>query len=89
MAATASSVGKGFSFLEIIALFGLGKTINSMWILLNALQFLVYIYMWNVRVSPICKVILVELKRITMGEYLDDLQIGNSILKMFGIEEAE
>ena len=48
MAETAANIGIGLSIWQIIICLVLSKVINSMWILINAVQFLVYIGMWQI-----------------------------------------
>ena len=46
MIQTATAVGITTSILEIILCFALNKTLQSMWILINTSQFLVFIGVW-------------------------------------------
>ena len=63
------------------------KAINSMWILINTNQFLAYQSMWQFNYSSFCRFILEEIKRISLGEYVDKAEIGNKIRKIFGLKE--
>ena len=56
-----------------------------MWILILTLQFFVYIAAWNIRFPPITRFLLHELRKISLGEFLDDLEIGKHILEPIGI----
>ena len=46
MAAKAAAVGVAVSIWEILMCFVLQKALNSLWILINALQFIVFLGMW-------------------------------------------
>ena len=56
-----------------------------MWTLILTLQFFVYIASWNIRFPPITRFLLHELRKISLGEFLDDLEIGKHILEPIGI----
>ena len=53
------------------------KVLFSMWILILTLQFFVYMATWQVRYPGTLHFLLYELKRIALGEFMDDLDIGN------------
>ena len=48
MAETAAAVGMFATAIEIILCFVLGKALEAMWTLIYAMQFLVYIGMWQI-----------------------------------------
>lgn len=48
MADTAEKIGMFASAFEIIMCFFLGKALESMWTLIYAMQFMVYIGMWQI-----------------------------------------
>ena len=50
-AQTAAKVGVTVSFWQIVLFFSLGKALKSMWSLLNAAQFLIYMSLWQVKVD--------------------------------------
>ena len=56
-----------------------------MWILILTLQFFVYIASWQIRYPGTVNFLLYELKRIALGEFMDDLSLGNEINDAFGI----
>lgn len=60
-----------------------------MWILILTLQFFVYISTWQVRFPGTLKFILYELKRVSLGEFMDDLDVGNSAMSFMGMEPSE
>ena len=57
-----------------------------MWPLFNAVQFLVYIALWQVNLTDNLRIVMKELKRIFLGEFFDDLQISDKIVRFFGGE---
>lgn len=79
MADTGAAVGTTFSLLEIFLCFSLGRFLALMWILINALQFVVFFGIWLITFPNLLTVVLNELKRATWGEYVDDLEIGDRI----------
>ena len=72
----AAGVGGALALWQIGLLFTLGKALKSMWILINALQFLVYISLWASTTPLFVRVTLNELKRVILGEFLDDISFG-------------
>ena len=60
-----------------------------MWILILTLQFFVYMATWQVRYPGTLHFILYELKRIALGEFMDDLDIGNEINEVLGLPPNE
>ena len=66
--------------------FAINKTINKLWILFNTAQFLVYIGMWQINYSRPIKVLFHEIKRIFLGEYIEDLEIGQNFSNTLGIK---
>ena len=57
-----------------------------MWILINTSQFIVYIGMWQINFSDNLGVFFNEIKRVFLGEYIDDLAIGHKISNTLGFE---
>ena len=45
-AETAANVGVAVSIWQVLLFFSLGKAMKSMWVLVNVLQFVVYISLW-------------------------------------------
>ena len=77
MAASAAAVGVTLSVGEIIACFTFGRFLSLMWILINALQLLVFLgAIWQVRYTRFLTIVFRELKRVSWGEYFDDLEMG-------------
>ena len=79
LAAAAVSVGVGLSIGEIIACFAFSRVLSLMWILINALQLIVFLGIWQILYPNFLKVILFELKRVSWGEFFDDIKIGEHV----------
>ena len=73
--------------IEITICFIAGEALASMWILVNALQFIVVISTWNVNVPIRAMMFFNVLNRVVQGEFIDDLQIGVKIAESFSIEK--
>ena len=54
----AAKAGTAISIVEIIICLVTGKALNSMWILINALQFIVFISMWLINMPDRVRLIL-------------------------------
>ena len=89
MAKSAAKVGAVASVWEIVGCFFLGKAIHAMWGLVNTMQFLVFISKWQVPLSPRPRLTLNELRRVILGEFIDDLDLGNMITSGIGIESEK
>ena len=57
-----------------------------MWILINSAQFLVFVGLWQISQPAIVRIFFKELKRVVMGEFIDDLDIAKHILEPLGLE---
>ena len=62
--------------MEIVACFSMGRLLALMWILINAMQLIVFFGIWLILFPNLLTIILTELKRATWGEYIDDMEIG-------------
>ena len=60
----------------------------SLWILINILQFFVYIALWQITFPDLTRTILLGLRRVAMGEFMDDLEIGDRLAEFFGLSAA-
>ena len=60
-----------------------------MWILILTLQFFVYMYTWQVRYPDTLQFILYELKRVALGEFMDDLDFGATVMESMGMPASE
>ena len=85
-ASTAAAVGGAVAIWQVIMLIALGKALHSMWILINTLQLFVYISLWQIKFPGFSRPILFELRRMALGELIDDLEVGQKVQSMFGIE---
>lgn len=68
--------------------FALGKVINSMWILILTVQFIVYMSLWQIEYTPLLTVFFKELKRIVLAEFFDDIPIGSWFADILGMPSA-
>mmetsp|Transcript_20732 Transcript_20732/g.25371 ORF Transcript_20732/g.25371 Transcript_20732/m.25371 type:complete len:301 (-) Transcript_20732:1007-1909(-) len=60
-----------------------------MWTLILTLQFFVYLATWQVRYPSTLNNLLYQLKRIALGEFMDDFDIGNDLMKVMGLPPNE
>ena len=88
-AETAAQISVAVTIWEIIIIMAFKKVLFSMWILILTLQFFVYMATWQVRYPGTLHFILYELKRIALGEFMDDLDIGNEINDVLGLPPNE
>ena len=65
------------------------KVLFSMWMLILTLQFFVYMYTWQVRYPNTLQFILYELKRVALGEFMDDLDVGGTVMEAMGMQASE
>ena len=54
-----------------------------MWILINTVQFIVYMSLWQINFPQLLRIFFIELKRIVLAEFFDDLPIGEWIADLF------
>ena len=87
MAETAAAVGMFATVFELAMCFVLGKALESMWSLIYAMQFLVYIGMWQIAYPKRLNFFFAELKRIALGEFVDDLGIEPRVLDLLDVDE--
>ena len=73
MAETAVAVGLVSTIVELSICFVLGKALEAMWTMVYAMQFLVFIGMWQIGYTNRLRFFFEELKRIALGEFLDYL----------------
>ena len=85
----AAQISLAVTVWEIIVIFAFKKVLFSMWVLILTLQFFVYISTWQVRFPSTLKFILYELKRMALGEFMDDLDLGGSIMSGLGLESGK
>ena len=75
MAEAAAAVGVTASAGELILCLFFDEFIAGMWILINALQLVVFLGIWQILFPHFLKVVLFELKRVSWGEYIEDFEI--------------
>ena len=80
--------GASTSILEIVICTVMNKSLHTVWILVDTLQFFAFLSTWQIPYEPITKNILRELRRVVLGEYMDDLDIGKRFQEWLGIEPA-
>lgn len=88
-AKTAAQISVVVSLWEIVVIFFFKKVLFSMWILILTLQFFVYISLWQVRYPSTLHFILYELKRMALGEFMDDVDIAGDVMSLIGIESQK
>ena len=79
MQQVANAVGATLAVWQIIIFVFANKMLTSMWILVNSTQYFVFIALWQVSYSKLVKVVNKEIRRVSLGEYLSDLEIGKNI----------
>ena len=85
----AAQVSLVIALIEVMIIFVFKKVLFSMWVLILILQFFVYIAVWQVRYPKILTFIFFELKKIALGEFMDDIDIGGTVLQNFGIDYSK
>ena len=60
-----------------------------MWALICALQFMVFIGKWAIQYTDVIQVVLNEFRRIALGEFVDDLNIGKKFMELLQIESDQ
>ena len=76
------------SVWEIILIFALKKFLFSIWVLILLLQFLVQMTTWQINYPPTTRILLFEVKRIVLGEFMDDLDLASRIYEAFGVQNT-
>ena len=68
-------------------MFSLKKALHVNWLLLTNLQIYVYINDWNLLYPRNLQGLLKEFRRISLGEFIDDFEIGQKVADYFGIKK--
>ena len=90
MAKAGVAIGATLSVGEIALCFFFGKFLSFMWILINALQLVVLLGIWQILYPDFLKVVFKELKRVSWAEYFDDLEIGRRMNEfLFGTDSQQ
>ena len=87
MAETAVAVGLVSTVVELSICFVLGKALEAMWTMVYAMQFLVFIGMWQIGYTNRLRFFFEELKRIALGEFLDDLGLEERFFGFIGLDD--
>ena len=74
------------SLWELALIIGLKQAIFAVWILILILQFFVYISMWQIRLPKTASLLLFELRRIVLGEFMEDIELGDTISESIGLQ---
>ena len=82
----ADSAGVALTFWQIILMLALGEHLAQMWTLILNLQILAYVGKWQISYPFKTKLLLQQIKRLVLGEVLDDSKIGEVIIEGIGIE---
>ena len=56
-----------------------------MWILINALQFIVFMSIWLINIPRRTRIVFDQQKRIVNGEFFDDLEISKKAMEKLGL----
>ena len=80
------AVGGSVAILQILLYLVFEKALNSSRHLIFALQFLDFIKKWQIKLPDRLKLYLNELKRISLGEYLDDVELNKKVAEWFGFD---
>ena len=67
------AAGSAVVIWQMLVLFSLQKVLYSLWTLINILQFFIFIGLWQVVYPDVTGVIMIEIKRISNGEFLEGL----------------
>ena len=74
-----ASASLAFQIVELVLIFAFQKVLFSMWMLILTVQFLTFMSYWHINYPLIPLFVLSELRKITLGEFLDDIDFGDSI----------
>lgn len=66
-----------------------GKALKSIWVLVNCVQFIVYMSTWQIKMADKLRISSLELKRVTLGEFFDDLGIAERLNNLFGMQQQD
>ena len=79
--------GATITIIELITCFSLKKALYVNWLLITNLQLFVYINDWNLLYPRFLQALMKEFRRITLGEFVDDLEVGRKLSDVFGIKQ--
>lgn len=78
-------MGSGLTLGQFILLFFVGKAINSMWLLILAVQFIAYMTQWQINFNDSTRTFATELKKLALAEYFDDFEFSTKLKKLVGL----
>ena len=76
------------SIIEVLLIFFAKQFIFSMWVLILTLQFFVFIAVWQITYPRKIKLLITEFRRMALGEFMDDLDIGSEIANAFDLSTS-
>lgn len=76
------------SIIEVLLIFFAKQFIFSMWVLILTLQFFVFIAVWQINYPRRIKLLITEFRRMALGEFMDDLDIGSEIANAFNLSSS-
>ena len=85
----AVSAGIAVSIWQLVIIVLFKKVLFSMWVLILTLQFFVFMSMWQVRYPHTLTFLLSELKRIALGEFMDDFDVMGIVMEWLGFEQSK
>ena len=85
----AVSAGIAVSIWQLVIIVLFKKVLFSMWVLILTLQFFVFMSMWQVRYPHTLTFLLSELKRIALGEFMDDFDVMGIVMEWLGNEQSK
>ena len=84
-AESAAKVGLAVTIWQLLMFFSLKKALTSMFSLINSLQFVVTMLLWQITLQATVRVVLHQLKKVVLGEFVDDLDIGAYVNEALGL----
>jgi len=79
LAATVAGASLLVTFAEFCILLVFNKVLSSMWTLVLTLQFLLFIAIWNINYPETTLLVLFELRKVALGEFIDDVPLGDEL----------
>eukprot|EP00353_Schmidingerella_taraikaensis_P012373 CAMPEP_0185571574 /NCGR_PEP_ID=MMETSP0434-20130131/3613_1 /TAXON_ID=626734 ORGANISM="Favella taraikaensis, Strain Fe Narragansett Bay" /NCGR_SAMPLE_ID=MMETSP0434 /ASSEMBLY_ACC=CAM_ASM_000379 /LENGTH=362 /DNA_ID=CAMNT_0028187075 /DNA_START=218 /DNA_END=1303 /DNA_ORIENTATION=+ len=89
LAASIATTSLTVTCVEFAILLAFNKVLTSMWIFILTLQFLLYIAIWKINLPEITRIVLFELRKVALGEFFDNIPIGDELAKFFNIPSKE
>jgi len=67
------------TFAEFCILLVFNKVLSSMWTLILTLQFVLYIAVWQINFPQETRLVLFELRKVALGEFMDNIPFGDTL----------